>query len=151
MATQAERRRRQRVRIGASPIHRLGLFAVTAMPAETRILPYRGEKITKAESARRVAAGNAYIFAFTERYDIDGQATTNTARYCNHSCAPNCYTLANARTIWIVSLRAIAAGEELTYNYGYGLEDYAEYPCHCGAAQCCGYMLDPRYWSRLTP
>jgi uncharacterized protein len=149
--TLAERRRMAHVRIGVSPIHGLGLFAVTAMKRETRILPYRGEKITKDESARRVAAGNGYIFAFSARYDIDGQARTNTARYINHSCTPNCYTLANVRTIWIVAQRDIVPGEELTYNYGYGPEEYEDYPCHCGAASCCSYMLDTRYWDIISP
>ena len=148
-STLAERRRLARVRIGASTIHRLGLFAVTNLPEGTRILPYHGEKITKEESARRVTAGNAYIFAFTARYDIDGQTPTNTARYLNHSCAPNCYTLANLRTIWIVAGRDIVPGEELTYNYGYGPEEYTDYPCRCGATQCCGYMLDQRYWGYI--
>lgn len=144
-----EQRRLARVRIGASPIHRLGLFAVTRLPEHRRILPYRGEKISKTESARRVAAGNGYIFAFSARYDIDGQAPANMARYVNHSCAPNCYTLANSRTIWIVAGRDIMPGEELTYNYGYGPEEYEDYPCHCGAVQCCGYMVDSRYWAYL--
>ncbi|MGE3539580.1 MAG: SET domain-containing protein [Candidatus Tectimicrobiota bacterium] len=146
LTTHADRRRLARIRVSPSPIHALGLFAVTSLPEGERILPYRGEKITKDESERRIAAGNAYIFAFNERYDIDGQALDNTARYVNHSCAPNCYTLANQRSIWIVALRDILPGEELTYNYGYGPEEYEECPCHCGATQCCGYMLDPRYW-----
>lgn len=148
---QAQQRRLQRLRIGRSPIDHFGLFAVTALSAETRILPYQGEKISKAESHYRLVRGNAYIFALNERYDIDGQAHANTARFINHSCAPNCYALANTRTIWIVAQRDIAAGEELTYNYGFGLEDYQDYPCRCGAAACCGYMLDPKYWHLLPP
>jgi len=142
----AQKSRLTRVRVGTSRIHRLGLFAVTAIKADTRILPYLGEKIPKDESARRAAHGNAYIFAFNDRYDIDGQTLKNTARYPNHSCEPNCYTLSTLRTIWIVALRDITPGEELTYNYGYGAEDYELYPCHCGAKNCCGYILDPKYW-----
>lgn len=142
----AQRRRMTRVRVGTSRIHGLGLFAITAIKDGTRILPYRGEKIPQDESARRVAQGNAYIFAFNDRYDIDGKSLTNTARYINHACEPNCHTISNIRTIWIVALRDITPGEELTYNYGYGPEDYAQYPCHCGAEQCCGYMLARQYW-----
>jgi SET domain-containing protein len=114
------------------------------------ILPYVGEKIAKEEGARRLAHKNAYIFALNDRYDIDGQTRTNTARYINHSCRPNCEAITTARTIWIVALRDIKNGEELSYNYGYGAEDYAQYPCHCGAEQCCGYMLDRRYWGVIT-
>jgi SET domain-containing protein len=148
--SRAHQRRLTRVRVSTSPIHGLGLFAVTAFTEDARILPYRGEKITKEESLRRSTRGNGSIFAFNDRYDIDGHALTNTARFANHSCDPNCYTLSTARTIWIVALRDIIPGEELTYNYGYGPEDYAAHPCHCGAALCCGYMLAPRYWGVIT-
>jgi len=142
----AQRCRLTRVCVGTSRIHRLGLFAATAIKASTRILPYDGEKISKEESLRRLAHGNAYIFAFNDRYDIDGQTRTNTARFINHSCEPNCHTISTRRTIWIVALRDITPGEELTYNYGYGPEDYEHYPCHCGAENCCGYMLEGQYW-----
>src|SRR5947209_1304032 len=50
----------QAVRVGTSRIHGLSLFAVTTSASGTRILPYRGEKIPKDESARRFAHGNAY-------------------------------------------------------------------------------------------
>lgn len=150
-STLADRLRLARVRVGTSAIHHLGVFAVAEIKQGTRILAYRGEKITKAESARRVAQGNAYIFAFNDRYDIDGKVLRHPARYINHSCDPNCHTIANLRTIWIVALRHIAQGEELTYNYGYGPEEYEDYRCHCGAANCCGYMLDPRHWHVIKP
>ncbi len=43
------------------------------------------------------------------------------ARFINHSCEPNCYTKAilvdGARHIFIYSKRAIAPGEELSYDY----------------------------------
>ena len=49
------------------------------------------------------------------------------------------------RTIWIVALRDITAGEELTYNYGYELDDAPAHPCMCGAETCCGFILAPPY------
>ena len=62
---------RVKVRVGVRPsrIAGLGLFAAQDITKWTRILPYLGEKITKAESARRVAQGNGYIFLFNDRYD----------------------------------------------------------------------------------
>src|SRR6266487_3268737 len=87
--------------------------------------------------------GDAYIFAFNERYDIDEKTLKNTARYINHSCEPNCEAVVTKRTIGIVALRDIQAGEELSYNYGLTAKQYR---CRCGAKQCCGYILDPQYW-----
>ena len=92
------------------------------------------------------AAGNAYIFHLNYRYAIDGEALENTARYINHSCEPNCEVDKKNGTLWIVAGQDIQAGEELTYNYGYDAQHYTNNPCHCRAANCCGYILDPQYW-----
>jgi SET domain-containing protein len=40
-----------------------------------------------------------------------------------------------------VARRRIAAGEEITFDYGYTLDDYREHPCQCGAAACAGFMV----------
>ena len=131
--------------IGTSAIAGRGLFTAQAIKQGSRIIQYTGEKITKAESDKRLAEGNVYIFALNERYDIDAKAYRHHARYINHSCAPNCHVEKTSRTIWIVASRDIRAGEELTYNYGYELTETPPYPCTCGTQNCCGYMLAPEY------
>ena len=93
--------------VGKSRIAGKGLFTAQEIKKETRILQYIGEKITKAESAKRLAQGNAYIFAFNDHWDIDGRVLRNKARYINHSCDPNCEVHMTSRTIWIVALRDI--------------------------------------------
>ena len=138
-----------RVRVGISRIAGHGLFAAQAIKQGTKIMRYIGEKITTEESDRRLAAGNVYIFGLNERSALDGDTPKNTARYINHSCDPNCHTEQYGNTIWIVALRDIQAGEELTYNYEYELDDEPAEPCHCGAPRCCGYILAPHYWDRL--
>jgi uncharacterized protein len=122
-----------RVRVGTSGIAGQGLFAGQDIKQGTKIIRYIGEKITHEESERRLAAGNAYIFGLNERSALDGSIPKNTARYVNHSCDPNCHTEQFGNTIWIVAIRDIQAGEELTYNYGYELNDEPPEPCHCGA------------------
>ena len=125
----------------ASPIHGTGVFAAAAMGAGTRILEYVGEKIDKQESLRRCELNNEYIFALNERFDLDGNGEWNPARFVNHSCDPNCDAELIEGRIWIVARRRIEAGEELTFNYGYDLENYREHPCRCGARDCAGYIL----------
>jgi SET domain-containing protein len=134
-----------RLRVGKSRIHGTGVFAAQPIPKGRRILQYIGERIRKAESAERMAQGNAYIFSFNDHYDIDGQTLANTARYINHSCAPNCEAVVTEHTIWIIALRDIQAGEELHYNYGLTAKQYR---CHCGAKKCCGSILDRQYWDQ---
>jgi len=46
-----------RLWVRKSPIAGLGLFAAQDINRGTRILPYIGEKISKAESTRRLAQG----------------------------------------------------------------------------------------------
>jgi len=131
-----------RVRVSKSRIAGQGLFAAQDIKKGTDIMQYTGEKIPKAESKRRLAEGNAYIVELNDRWDIDGSTLDNLARYINHSCDPNCFVEKTTRTLWIVALRPIKAGEELSYNYGY---DAKKYPCTCGAPNCCGYILDQEY------
>ena len=109
----------------------------------TRIIQYIGRRISKEETAERLYQGNQYIFAFNDRYNIDGKTLKNKARYINHSCDPNCEVLITQRTIWIVAKRDIQAGEELSYNYGFTAKQYR---CTCGAHNCCGYILGEEYW-----
>ena len=103
-----------RVRVGKSRIAGQGLFTLQNIKKDTRIIRYIGERISKAASAKRIAEGNVYIFTFNGRYDIDGKVLRNTARYINHSCDPNCITELTPRSIWVLALRDIQAGEELT-------------------------------------
>ena len=130
-----------RVHIGPSRMHAEGLFTTIDITKGTKIIRCIGKKITQEESDRRLAAGNVYIFGLNERYSLDGDTPKNTARYINHSCDPNCQTEQFGNTIWIVSSKDIQAGEELTYNYGYEVDDTPADLCHCGAHNCCGYIL----------
>ena len=146
--------------IRSSNIHARGVFARKNIPAGTSVIEYVGEKITKAESDRRAEVvlhasqndktlGAVYIFTLNKRYDIDGNVPYNTARLINHSCSPNCEAQLIRGHIWIVASRNIQKGEEITYNYGYGFEDYEDHPCYCGSPNCVGYILDEDYWPRL--
>lgn len=54
----------------------------------------------------------------------------------NHSCDPTCVLEGN---VVLVARRAIAAGEELTYDYATrNGSDYDEFECDCTAALCRG-------------
>ncbi len=124
-----------------SPIHGMGAFARRRIPAGHRLIEYVGERITKAESARRCEENNPYIFTLDETWDLDGSVAWNPARHINHSCAPNCDAEDDEGRIWIVTRREIEAGEEISFNYGYDLESYQDYPCLCGDPGCVGFMV----------
>jgi hypothetical protein len=40
----------------------------------------------------------------------------------------------------------IVAGEEITFNYGHGLENYREHPCRCGVVSCVGFIVAEEFF-----
>lgn len=139
------------IRTARSRIHGSGVYAACAIPSGTRIIEYVGELITKKESDRRdderIARGArgeddcVYIFELNKRHDIDGSVAWNTARLINHSCVPSCEPQAIRGHIWIVAIRDIAEGEELSYDYGFDFDNWRDHPCRCGAPDCFGYIV----------
>ena len=121
------------------------------IPKHTRVIEYVGRVITKAEAERienerlaRAGRGDRtsiYTFVLNSRYDIDGDVEWNTARFANHSCNPNCEALLDRGHIWIVALRDIDPGEEITYDYRFDWNLCQEHPCLCGGSDCTGYIL----------
>jgi len=89
--------------------------------------------------------GAVYVFELNNKYDIDGCVKYNTARFINHSCEPNSRYKQERLRIWIVALRNIKKGEEITYDYGYDMEDYKDHPCRCSSKKCIGYIIGKKY------
>src|SRR4051794_5310099 len=119
------------VEFGPSPIHGQGGFALADIAARTRVIEYVGRIISKQESLEKCELNNPFIFFLNAERDLDGDVRWNPARLLNHSCSPNCEAELLDGRIWIVARRAINNGEEITFNYGYDLEDYHEHPCRC--------------------
>jgi SET domain-containing protein len=150
-----------RVTLRRSSIHNAGVFAEEDIAKDTRIIEYVGEKITVKEGERRLDAsfashrsnqtnGAVYIFELNKRYSIDGNVPYNTARHINHSCDPNAETDIIRGKIWIIAIKDIKAGEEITYDYAYDFdEDYKDHPCRCGAANCAGFIVKDEFWPQL--
>jgi SET domain-containing protein len=132
-----------------STIHGTGGYARRNIAARAVVVEYVGEKITKAEALIRCEANNEYIFTLDDEFDLDGNVPWNPARFLNHSCAPNCEAEVEAGRITIMALRNIAAGEELTFNYGYDLEDYRDHPCQCGTAECPGFIVAEQFFDHV--
>ena len=137
------------IEIRGSAIHGHGGFAVTDIPSGTLVLEYVGQRIDKAEALRRCEMDNRFIFCLDDEWDLDGDTPDNPARFVNHSCHPNCEAQGIAGQIWLVAVRPIRAGEEITFNYGYDLENCREHPCHCGAANCVGFIVAEEYFDHV--
>ncbi len=139
-----------------STIHGRGVFAARRIRAGTRILEYKGERISNAEADRRyddtrMKRHHTFLFTLDKKTCIDGaiSAGGGDASYINHSCLPNCEAIIARRKIYIHALHTIEPGEELAYDYGYertGKNDAALekfYVCKCGAPNCRGSIMKP--------
>jgi SET domain-containing protein len=138
--------------IRSSPVHGQGAFAVRAIPAGTRLIEYAGRRLTPAQADALYpdddgTAPHTFLFAIDDEIIVDAGVDGNEARWLNHSCAPNCDVVIEHQRLWIETLRDVAAGEELTYDYQMTLPTRhtpaakRRFPCRCGAATCRGTML----------
>jgi hypothetical protein len=138
--------------IRPSPMQGLGAFATRSIPAGTRLVEYAGERLTPAAADARYPdveheRHHTFLFAIDDDVVIDAAVDGNEARFINHSCDPNCDAVIDEGRIWIETIRDVASGEELAYDYAYVLEERhtpaakRRFPCHCGAARCRGTIL----------
>ena len=132
-----------------SAIHGTGGYARRDIPSGTRIIEYVGQHIDKVESAKRCEAENAYIFTIDDTHDLDGDVAWNPAKFINHSCAPNCEAEWDEGRIFINALRDLKQGEELTFNYGFDMEEYHEHVCQCRTPQCVGFMVAEEFFDQV--
>lgn len=128
--------------LGRSGIEGLGLFAAEAIPRRRVVIEYTGEWIDQAEADIRMCRGRCYLFEWDRDWVIDGAVGGSGAEYANHGCEPNLAFRRFRRRLLLVSLREVAAGEELTVDYQ--LIDASEpQPCHCGSPRCRGWINPP--------
>ncbi|MBI4394022.1 MAG: SET domain-containing protein-lysine N-methyltransferase [Euryarchaeota archaeon] len=144
MPAKTKNRASASVRLVRSGIHGRGLVAGRPIGKGERVIEYVGERVTKAEGARRqeeqAKRRRHYIFELNARHDIDGSVRRNIARFANHSCDPNCESDVIRGHIWIIALQDIARGEEITYDYNFDFDD-EPVRCRCGAKKCRGFIV----------
>ncbi len=135
-----------------APAHGLGVFATSDVPVGTRVAEYTGDRVSHAEAARRyeddrAAEVHTLLFTVDRTTVIDGATGDGIARYVNHSCEPNCDAFLDDGRIFLETIRPVAAGAELTYDYRLRRpqplpRDWRRrYACRCGAPRCRGTML----------
>ena len=122
-----------------------GLYAVKDIKEGTRIVDYVGKVITKKQTETTERFNNAkpiYLFNLNKKYDMDGDVSWNPARLINHSCSNNCDYNGTGLKLWVIAIKDIKKGEEITADYGFGYdEDYKQFKCKCKSKNCCGYIV----------
>jgi len=115
----------------------LGLFAGTPIPRRAKIGEFEGEVIGLREARRRAKGRRVIAIVELERHALDATRMKHGFRFINHSCAPNTFFRCTPERAEVYALRDIAAGEELTVDYGESQHD-GRLPCRCGAPGCRG-------------
>ncbi len=147
--------RARRFQVRRSGIHGKGVFALRDIAAGETLIEYVGEVIDWQQALQRhphdaTDPNHTFFFHVDAQRVIDAAVGGNSSRWINHSCDGNCEAQERGGRIYICARRAIAAGEELHYDYGLTVDERytpalkAQYPCWCGAASCRGSLLAPK-------
>jgi hypothetical protein len=133
--------------IRSSSIHAAGCYTTSRIPKGVKVVEYTGPRISKRKADARFKDSKiTYLFGVGDGSTvISGHGM---AMYINHSCDPNCETEEVRGRVWVMSIRPIKAGEELTYDYNLYDGDEEDATCYCGAAICRRTMFSPEEVAR---
>lgn len=138
-----------------SNLHGKGVFATKNIAKGTTIFEYLGDRITPEQADEKANLmdyddpSHTFFFSISNGMVIDGGVNGNDARFINHSCEPNCEAQENETGdhVYIVALKNIKSGDELTFDYGLIIDDELtpdleqQYMCLCASPKCRGTML----------
>jgi hypothetical protein len=122
----------------------LGLHARRPFQPGQSILAFQGPVLNHDEILA-LGQDQAYALQIGPDSYLD---TLPPGRYTNHSCNPNA-GLINDRLL--IALRAIAAGEEIRFDYSTTMsEDHWTMECRCGEPSCRRVILDFHHLPAIT-
>ena len=142
-----------RVIVRRSKIHGKGVFANALLPKGSRIIEYKGKRISEKAADDKYGddeGTHTFLFLLDNEIVIDANFQGNSARWINHSCDPNCEAAEENGRMYIEARRTIRPGQELTYDYQLIVEErYTPalkkmYACACGSRRCRGHILGPK-------
>ncbi|CAB16247.1 Histone-lysine N-methyltransferase, H3 lysine-36 specific [Schizosaccharomyces pombe] len=127
-----------------------GLRADANLPKDTFVYEYIGEVIPEQKFRKRMRQYDSegikhfYFMMLQKGEYIDATKRGSLARFCNHSCRPNCYVdkwmVGDKLRMGIFCKRDIIRGEELTFDYNVDRYGAQAQPCYCGEPCCVGYI-----------
>jgi SET domain-containing protein len=128
------------VAVRESAIDGQGVFAAEAIVRWRKIGEIRGEAISVAEARIRATRHERVMMVeVSPERAIDFRRSTDAMRFTNHSCTPNARLSIRQGRVEFYALREIAAGEEITVDYG-PTHHEGRLACRCGSAKCAGWL-----------
>ena len=140
VATQRPAYQKFAVTVAPSNIDGQGAFAAESIPPRLKIGEIRGDSISVQEARiRATRSERIMIVELSTRKAIDFSKSADPMRYTNHSCRPNARLCIRQGRVEFYALRAIAAGDEITVDYGQTHHE-GRLACRCGVAGCRGAL-----------
>jgi hypothetical protein len=141
----AQRRRKPAVppsfplEVRTSRINGRGLFACAKLPGRRKLGEINGTVVKLPGAWKQVEKSDKiYLIELNPSQALEC-SSGNSFRFLNHSCAANCYMRIIRNRVEIYTRRPVAAGTELTVDYG--ITPHAGgMRCGCGAANCKGRL-----------
>lgn len=117
----------------------IGVFAKRALLAGELVASFDGEIYIGVTADDFPDHAQDYAIQFEETRVRDSKGI---ARYVNHSCDPNCGIV---ERFSIVTMKPVAEGEELTWDYDMSENSDWSMRCRCGSANCRRLVMGYRY------
>lgn len=142
----------RRLQVRKSGIHGKGVYVIRPVREGDMVIEYKGKIITWKRAQRNHPhdpnqPNHTFYFHLDDGHVIDAKNGGNFARWINHSCDPNLEANQEGYRVFLIALRDIEIGEELSYDYSLMIEGRKtqklkkEYACLCGVSACRGTML----------
>jgi hypothetical protein len=113
------------------------VFAARPFADGERLVRFSGRRVSAARAGRRLeGAGDRFVQVGADEYMGPSGRIDDLV---NHSCAPNAGLRFGEDGVFLVAIRPIAAGEEVSWDYATTLSDPDwTLPCDCRSAGCRG-------------
>jgi len=139
--------------ISESKINGRGIFGNKVFKNKEKIIDFYGpivstQKLLELELKSNETAEN-WLQIGSELYMGPYGENGDFLRFINHSCDPNAGIIIDNKNVFLVLIKSIECGEEITFDYSTTMKcDSWEIPdCHCGAENCRGRIRDFKYLS----
>jgi SET domain-containing protein len=124
-----------RIYTAESPIHGTGVFSASAFSPGEIVLKIDDSRVVSEAAPLDPAKGE---FGQHCDYLSGGKVVLmqSPERFINHRCDPNTFTRTIAGDRYVVALREIRPGDEITYDYCLNSEGDTAWDCSCGSPDC---------------
>jgi hypothetical protein len=118
-----------------SPIHGVGVFSIVNFSPGEIVLRIDDSRVVTASAPLDPAKGE---FDHHCDYLAGGKVVLMQPpeRFINHGCDPNTFVRTVAGDRYVIALREIHLGDEITYDYCINGDGDTEWDCVCGSPIC---------------